>query len=215
MKIDTLMSSLPPEPRAFPFRAPGPVLTYTLQATHSVSSEIILRSFVSVPWGHVVFLATLACTNGGCGQEEATIATRLLFVVSKHLASRPCVLFVHLQIRLRLGSRNRGRRRCTFSPVVSACIETMGEVTPGCTERALCCHHLLSHWTLGPTHTCLTSCLQSAELGSCPRVTPLLTLSLRPWTGHSLSFSLSFLVNKMRELGKTTSPMPENGARKL
>lgn len=151
MRIDTLMSSLPPEPRAFPFRAPGPVLTYTLQATHSVSSEIILRSFVSVPWGHVVFLATLASTNGGCGQEEATIATRLLFVVSKHLASRPCVLFVHLQIRLRLGSLNRGRSRCTFSPVVSACIETMGEVTPGCTQRALYCLHLLSHWTLGPS----------------------------------------------------------------
>lgn len=139
-------------------------------------------------------------------------------MVSKHLASRPCVLFVHLQIRLRLRSQNRGRHRCTFSPVVSACIETMGEVTPGCTERALCClhpSHLLSHGLWGRAHTCLTSCLQSAELGSCPCVTPLLTLSLRPWTGHSLSFSLSFLFNKMRELGKTTSPVPENGARKL
>lgn len=58
--MDTLMSYLQPELRAFPFPAPGSVLSYTLQV---VSLEIILCSFVSVPWGHAEFLATLAGIN--------------------------------------------------------------------------------------------------------------------------------------------------------
>lgn len=67
----------------------------------------------------------------GCGQEEVTIVTRLLSVVSKHLASRPWVLFVHLQMCLHPRNRKRGRHRCTFSSVVPGCIETLCGVTPG------------------------------------------------------------------------------------
>lgn len=56
--MDTLTSPLQPQPRAFPFHAPFSVLSYTLQVTRSlVFLEITLSAFISVPWGHVVFLA--------------------------------------------------------------------------------------------------------------------------------------------------------------
>lgn len=135
MGIDTLRSSLPPEPRAFPFRAPR-----ARPGSHPSSLSVLLFSWKlpcarlsRCPGATVMFLATLASTKLGLvGKGRGHHSYEASVCGKQAPASQPCVLFVHLQVCLHLRNRNRDRHRRTFSSVVSGCIEIMCEVTAGC-----------------------------------------------------------------------------------